>query len=209
MLRPKTARGKTRVHEGFMDSLGTMTRNFEMMAAGKLLASGSTIRLGDLRNLGKEQNKLVRSAMRKGEPKRTKNRRKKGTTKADDSDDEDTAFVMRAMGLERETDKEIMANAEAKKRRKAEGGSVVSGGGGGGGGGGSSSGRADDGLAGAASFEAFRLAQMVRTDRVGPGAAPAPAAAASSSSSAAAAVAPAGFADATATGGSAFSLGGF
>lgn len=238
VTKPKTDLGRANCHEEFHASLGRMTRNFEMMVAGKLLQSGSTLRLGDLRRAGREQNKMVRKAMAKHDPARTgkRTRRLKGTTKDDESDDEDTAFAMRSMGMERDTDRQIRATAEARRRRR-EGGEAAGDGDDaedslarpftGPGAGRRPAGFASDVPRGAASSAALRLSEMVASERGAAAAAdgsisssaPGPAAKARAASAASAAMlagssggpaaAAVSFGDASADGGSAFSLGGF
>lgn len=238
IIKARTKAGRASVHEEYQKKLGKMTHDFEMMAAGKLLASGSKIHFGDLRNAGRAQLKLERKATTGSEPTRTgkKKRRMKGTTKRDDSDDEDTAFALRAMGMERATDKEISAAAEARKLRKREGddGAAAAASAGAGVATARAAGVSEYRPKGASSFEAAKLAQMVADERgwhggAGAGTASSPsssgggagakqrwsqgmteAAAAASASSDAFAEPGEGltFADATTTGGSAFSLGG-
>jgi hypothetical protein len=124
---PRSAHGRAAVNMGFVDKLGKMTRDFEEMAAGKLMLSGSKLHLGDMQDAGKTQLRMTREAMKTREPHRKgkKTRRAKGTTKKDDVDDEDTAFALRSIGMEQSGDADLR-EARATLAKEKELGSFQS-----------------------------------------------------------------------------------
>lgn len=52
---PKTERAAQATSQAFQAALGGMTRNFEMIAAGKLIAAGSALRMGDFKRAAEDQ----------------------------------------------------------------------------------------------------------------------------------------------------------
>lgn len=56
---PKSAEAASQANQNFIDALPTMTRNAEMISAGKLIAQGSNLRMGELKKLAAEQLEMM------------------------------------------------------------------------------------------------------------------------------------------------------
>jgi hypothetical protein len=55
----KSEEARSQVNQNFIAALPTMTRNAEMISAGKLIAQGSNLRTGELKKLAAEQLEMM------------------------------------------------------------------------------------------------------------------------------------------------------